>query len=219
MNGEQLYDQLYNDGYHSDLKLTHAGPLLREIHWMGYQYYFTRRINSVLDVGCSHGKAVQWLWSNRFIAEGVDISNTAVKLAKEARVHKRAPGNPVPRCIDKCFAQSSATRLPYGNQTFHAILSSDVLEHLEKQDMERAIYELARVAKRFLFLRIALTPESNKLPLSRLRAMNKNVPKNLHTAIATRETWNTLIEKNGFVVDHCVGSNSKTFLQCVWTRR
>ena len=42
-------------------------------------------VRSVLDVGCSHGYAVSWLWRHGIKASGLDVSSIAISKAKAAR--------------------------------------------------------------------------------------------------------------------------------------
>ena len=145
LRGAQLYDALYATGYHSSLNTTRAQEALQTLHSHAAAF----GVRSVLDVGCSHGFAVQQLWSMGFIASGVDVSALAVAKAKRAR------GEPEGRCILPCFVRGSATQIPWPSGAFDAILSTDALEHVEKNDTIPAVIELSRVAGKMLVLKIA----------------------------------------------------------------
>ena len=142
---KDLYDQLYDDlGYHADLNLTHAEPLvdmlLRDVKNK------PSTIHSVLDVGCSHGKGVQLMWEHSLVASGIDLATPAIAMARK---HRPPPQE---MCIDPCFEQAAAQQLPYADQSFDAILSSDVLEHVPTEDVPAVVKEFARVARQSLYL-------------------------------------------------------------------
>lgn len=48
--------------------------------------------------------------------------------------------------------KASALKLPFQNSSFDLVLSSDMLEHLEKTEREKAISEMLRVAKSNVFI-------------------------------------------------------------------
>ena len=163
----ELYDHLYSEGYHNNSHITHSPPLLLTIR------NALPAIRSVLDVGCSHGWAVEWLWRKGYEAAGVDVSTVAVALATKTR--GRPGGHQTTRYTGRggrcwnstssnapaierrkpiCFTVASATLLPFPSCSFDAIMSTDVLEHLEPGDVETAVRELSRVARRYLVLKV-----------------------------------------------------------------
>ena len=122
-------------------------------------------MRSVLDVGCSHGYAVSWLWRHGIKASGLDVSSIAISKAKAAR------GEEPSQCVPPCFAQGSATLLPWGDGAFDAIMSTDVLEHLEADEVTPALKELTRVAGKMLVLKIASRGDAvHSLQASKLAA-------------------------------------------------
>ena len=56
-SGAQLYDALYQIGYHNGTR-HHAGLLLRALNKVRKDFGYEKN-SSVLDVGCSHGGAVR----------------------------------------------------------------------------------------------------------------------------------------------------------------
>ena len=94
-----VYELLYSKGgYHAGTADTHGIPLVHDV--LNF-----KRLNSVLDVGCSHGDVVQRFWNSGINSSGMDVSKTAVKRAYKIR------GNSS-RCVDKCFKEGSATHIP-----------------------------------------------------------------------------------------------------------
>jgi len=224
MEGQKLYNKLYEIGYHNNTGLTQATLLLGEMLNTTHNYTF----RSVLDVGASHGFAVAECWKFCVCASGVDVSDVAVKLALQSRLPAaskrntpicRVPQsfNPLskwargkcapkgrssslqPRCADgSCFQRASATALPFANRSFDAIMSSDVLEHLSKKDASLAVREFARVARTHLFLKIADRKEFKTGDLEQLRQAGVSVPESLHLTVQPRAYWLRLFEAAGF---------------------
>jgi ubiquinone/menaquinone biosynthesis C-methylase UbiE len=57
---------------------------------------------------------------------------------------------------------ASATRLPFDDDEFEAVFSSDVMEHLEPGDVDTAIAEMFRVASKYVVLQIAIGPTKSR---------------------------------------------------------
>ncbi len=95
---------------------------------------------SVLDAGCGTGGLIvrlaprhpSWTWA------GLDLSELAYSLAKE-RVHQ-VGGTAAPD-----VRQGSVTQLPYEDGSFDAVISADVLYHVD--DDGAALREAARVLR------------------------------------------------------------------------
>ncbi len=182
-----LYEDLYRHGYHSDLKMTHARDVLRALK---------DGTPSVLDVGCSHGLAVQELWRRGIEANGVDISPTAVRLATKARSSESA------RCGDRpCFQVATATALPFPNKSFHTIMSTDVLEHIIPSDVEKAVSELVRVTQSQMWLKIAVVREHNTAPLKQEHELNRHKGvTSLHATVMPLAKWAAFFRKHSEVL-------------------
>lgn len=89
---------------------------------------------SVLDVGCGDG-VLSYLMSQRGLkASGVDSSREAIEFAKQ----KTQNG------ID--FRVGDVYSLPWGDDSFDIVVSSDVIEHLD--DVGKYISEIKRVLKK-----------------------------------------------------------------------
>ena len=82
--GKTLYDALYSVGYHNNTGYHHSGQLIKVLN----RFKHNRSIHTVLDLGCSHGAAVETLWKNGFKANGVDVSELAVEKARKHRSTK-----------------------------------------------------------------------------------------------------------------------------------
>eukprot|EP00962_Isochrysis_galbana_P061570 scaffold39766_cov270-Isochrysis_galbana.AAC.1 len=194
LEGQKLYDGLYKIGYHQDLRLSHARSIIAE-----QIVPMKEEIESILDVGCSHGLAVQSLWRAGIYSNGVDISNVAVGMANQNRTEGR-------KCqYEPCFQQADAARLPFADKAFDGILSTDVLEHVQPEEVHATCAELARVAKKYLFLKIAYKKE---FVVSHLRTLEKQGLRvrggALHATIMGPTAWIAEFWKVGFRV-HGIG--------------
>jgi ubiquinone/menaquinone biosynthesis C-methylase UbiE len=58
-------------------------------------------------------------------------------------------------CVGDCFLQGSALSIPWPDNSFDAIISSDVLEHIAPDDIPVLVQELHRVSRSLVILLIA----------------------------------------------------------------
>jgi ubiquinone/menaquinone biosynthesis C-methylase UbiE len=148
--------------------------------------------NSILEIGCSNGLAVQKFRKNKKYAWGLDASDVAIRV-----------------CCNKGIVQcvyASAHKIPFKDKLFDAVFSSDVLEHLEESEANMAIYEICRVTKKYLFLLIDDKLERNTEHIDKAR---KEFPEvfanvaNLHLTVKPFSWWETKIRNQGFnLIDH-----------------
>jgi ubiquinone/menaquinone biosynthesis C-methylase UbiE len=96
----------------------------------------SERIKKLLDIGCGDGSFIIQ-FKNHCETFGVDISRSAIKIAKEAG-------------ISAYEVDVSSERLPFQDEYFDIIYMGDVIEHLTNPDF--AINEVARVIKTNGFL-------------------------------------------------------------------
>lgn len=210
MPSEVLYDLLYQDGYHASPHLTHASNVLKTVAVEARRF----RVHSVLDVGCSHGFAVQRLWEHNFTANGVDVSSLAVAMANRLRLtNGTRPRARRGSCAGPCFLQANAAALPFQSLSFDAIISSDALEHLTASEVGPALAELARVARRLLVLKIACEREVDRALLKKLQAnvsghsnasIAASVPPSLHATVHGPRWWLERFHGLGWRLEHMV---------------
>ncbi|MEM8866225.1 MAG: methyltransferase domain-containing protein, partial [Planctomycetota bacterium] len=117
-------------------------------------------IGKVLDVGCGNGHLVRQLNLRGFDATGIDVSDVAVEVANAA-----SPGR---------FQVGSILDLPFEDNTFDCVVSTDCFEHLDEEDVPKALAELRRVSRDTLYLRIALAADRDN---------------RWHLTIQNREWW------------------------------
>ena len=97
-------------------------------------------METALDIGCSAGKSLDLLGRAGIHACGVDVSKKAVDKGVE---------------LGRKIQRASATQLPFENEAFDLVCSADVFEHLAPHDVPAACAEAARVARKYLFFKIA----------------------------------------------------------------
>lgn len=87
----------------------------------------------ILDIGCAYGYLLK-----RFLGRGelygVDVSEYALSRAREI----------VPEAHLSVVTVGKEP-LPFPDRFFQTIFTTDVLEHLEPEDQEKAVYEICRV--------------------------------------------------------------------------
>lgn len=86
----------------------------------------------ILDIGCGDGVLSYLLSKEGALVSGVDYSDIAIGYAKE-----KCQGTNID------FKQGSAYDLDFGQSSFDAVVSSDVIEHLE--DVPKYLSEIKRV--------------------------------------------------------------------------
>ena len=104
---------------------------------------------SVLDAGCGSGDVVRYLLSKGYDAKGIELSDSVLKdFAGDM--------------LKKGFVQQgSLMELPFKDNEFDVVFSSEVLEHIDEEDIPKVVAELTRVSKKIIFLTISLRPSSN----------------------------------------------------------
>jgi SAM-dependent methyltransferase len=202
LKGAELYETIYRLGYSSEGLMLHYNPILSELKRMVGR---SEGAHSVLDIGCSHGGGVKALWKMGLNASGVDVSTTAVTMARE-----RHGDNPQ-SCVGTCWQQATATALPFPDSSFDAIMSTDVLEHLEPPDVNIAVGELARVAQTWLLLKISNRPEYTRMQTAKApfgndtfakearRQFHRDLPPQLHASVHDADWWIAKFKAVGFV--------------------
>ena len=105
------------------------------------QVLFTCGNGKLLDVGCGMGLLVNTFLSRSTDAYGIDIAMSPIKEA-----NKIAPNH---------FLNGSIFDLPFADNSFDTICSTDCLEHISEEEIPKAISELYRVTKRFAFIKLS----------------------------------------------------------------
>ena len=99
-----------------------------------------------LDVGCGTGRLVKSLRSLGVDAYGVDVSEHAIELADDS--------------VKPFLKVGSVTEIPYEDNSFDAVVSFDVLEHMERGTIRQSVNESIRVSRKHILHKV-YTKENN----------------------------------------------------------
>ena len=94
------------------------------------------------------GLLVQTLLARGLDAHGLDVAERVVQAAQQL-----APGK---------FVVGSILAVPFAEEAFQTVVSTDCLEHLAEADVPQALAELYRVTERHLFIQLATTPDRDQ---------------------------------------------------------
>lgn len=180
---ETVYNTLYDNGYHSS-EVSHAA---KEIVNVVPKYLNTR--SKILDVGCSNGWVVKTLQDNDYDSYGIDIANRAIELCKNRGIQE-----------NKVFV-ASMTQLPFQNNFFDAIVSTDVIEHILPEDLDLMVNEFYRVTTKYIICDIATKIETDKSHIKQLSNQLNGILNNdeLHTTVYSSSKWiDTFTSSNKF---------------------
>lgn len=98
----------------------------------------------VLDLGCGEGRHVHGLaMAGDYTVIGVDLDTASLAKAKAGLESLPAPSTPRGGTIT--FEHGDATALPFADDSFDAVICSEVLEHLP--DYSAALAEIRRVLR------------------------------------------------------------------------
>ncbi|MGD9276206.1 MAG: class I SAM-dependent methyltransferase [Candidatus Pacearchaeota archaeon] len=168
---QERYDELYKlEGYFG----SEASPGLKRtnqlINLVG------GKIKTILDVGCGSGHSVREFLKKGYGCKGVETSEYLIKnqlrdLVKKGLVKK-----------------NSADNLEFEDKSFDITFCTDVMEHIPINEIPRAIKEMSRVSRRYLFFTIEYGPSDFK-----------EGGKDLHVTQRNRRWWIKTIERFGEV--------------------
>lgn len=127
---------------------------------------------TVLDAGAGNGMGVRMFRALGKFAYGVELSGQVLEHdAKDL--------------LDQGWVQQgSLTMVPFEDESFDLVVSSDVLEHIKSGMEEDVVRELVRVLKRYIVLSISLKSHKNE---------------DLHTYLRSRTFWENLFSSHGAV--------------------
>lgn len=157
-----IYENLRSLGYRAHDE--YQSHMIYVVKWIVNNLNFS----NVLDVGSSSGGAVGLIES--FIpnikAYGLDISPTAILM-----------GN----ALGREMVCGSALNLPFKNNSFDLVISSDTLEHIAPEDIDRVIDNIVRVSKKYIFMQICTKKD--------IAPWGKIIGRKLHLTIRNIEWW------------------------------
>jgi len=98
-----------------------------------------KRIKRVLDLGCGSGRHTVYLARKDFRVYGIDIAEEGIKIAKEWLKREKLQANLRVGSIYK--------KLPYKDNLFDAIISTNTIHHAKIKDIRKAVKEIERALK------------------------------------------------------------------------
>ncbi len=102
---------------------------------------------NLLDVGCGRGQIIAYARDIDIEAEGFDFSEWAI--GDEGR-YKGTKAEWV-KCHD------ATEKWPYPDNSFDLVVALDLLEHIYAEDIDFVLSEINRVARKWVFLQIAVS--------------------------------------------------------------
>ncbi|EII7298760.1 methyltransferase domain-containing protein [Vibrio cholerae] len=160
------YNNAYNEYWSS---LDRIGETSGDLKKISNQIIETCGFGKVLDIGCGEGKLVAELVNSGVDAFGLDISDVVIE-----RANSRLKGR---------FKQGSILELPFQDNHFDTVVSTDCMEHLTPDDVPAALKEICRVTGKYVFLQIATTQDRDG---------------HWHLTVEGREWWETKCLEAGF---------------------
>ncbi|MEK7159992.1 MAG: class I SAM-dependent methyltransferase [Patescibacteria group bacterium] len=102
-------------------------------------------VSSILDAGCGEGFTLEYLRVRNIgkTYEGVDFLQKAVEIG--TKIHPNIT-----------LRKESVYEMPYKDNSFDLVLSTEVLEHLEEP--QKALKEIFRVSKKYVLLSVPNEP-------------------------------------------------------------
>lgn len=95
-----------------------------------------------LEMGCGAGPNLVWLAQKGITVSGVDISPTALKLARQS-LERAGYGHRIAQLIE-----ASVSDVPLDAEAFDGVIEACVFQHLARPERRRAFKEVKRLLKR-----------------------------------------------------------------------
>lgn len=134
MKHQELYE---NPSYFKNI--SDAGLNGARAQWIVDKFKPT----SVLELGAGRFTLTQALRNLGVTAWGIDWSMTACRFAPE------------------CAVRAPVQTIPFGDKSFDLSTAFDILEHLEPEDVEKAIHEIWRVSRKWIVVNLPLDEPEN----------------------------------------------------------
>lgn len=96
-------------------------------------------VKRVLDLGCGSGRHTVYLTRNGFKVYGIDIAEEGIKITKEWLKREKLQAN---LKVDSIYK-----KLPYKDNFFDAIISTNTIHHTKIEDIRKAIKEIERILR------------------------------------------------------------------------
>ena len=127
----------FTSGYYKNYKEILAGwvrPIAKRI----YRMLENKKPAKILDVGCGFGDLLAELQNKyNFSVRGIEYSPYAIKKSRLS--------------VRKKIRKGNILKLPFNKNSFDAVICFDVVPHLNLEGTTRAIKNLIKVSKKYIF--------------------------------------------------------------------
>ena len=193
---------------------VYLGPALE---WIGFRFIADALASLVpgktlLDIGCSAGDLASQFLNHGFSPYGVDISEFAVQRAVPSMKGRLAQAD-ITTCPKDLWAyvgpsddrgKGAGYDWPFP-ETYDVVMSTDLLEHLYQEDLDRTFDWMTSKSKRWLFFCVATSGSPDKAEF--IHEKGKPVPIEWegtaisgHVNVRRWQYWVDFFEKKGLTV-------------------
>ncbi len=141
-----FYDREYYSGKKGGVRFGYTESLRGKIIYNFANFYRALIIKlfinpkTVLDVGCGTGYLIKWLRWLGIEAYGVEISQYALDSSRAS--------------IKPYLKKADIVDLSYSDNKFDLVLTFDVLEHIDRSKIKKAVEETVRVSKKYILHKV-----------------------------------------------------------------
>ncbi len=142
-----FYDREYYTGDKGGLKFKYLqksflGNVIQKATnlYRAFMIKIYLRPKTCLDVGCGTGELVKYLRKLGIDAMGVEISSYAFEFADKE--------------VKPFLKHGDILKLPFKDDSFDLVLTYDVLQHIDRSKIKKAIKETVRVSKKYILHKI-----------------------------------------------------------------
>lgn len=141
-DANKSWDKVYSEGfmtmwYPNEDIIRFCARLIRK-RLTHDQYDIKRPVERVLDLGCGNGRHAIYFARQGVKAAGIDVSQQAIHWAKDW-AHREG--------LNIDFRVGNIERLPYEDNSFDAVVSHGVLDHVRMETARQAAKEVRRILK------------------------------------------------------------------------
>lgn len=133
---------------------------------------------TLLDVGCATGRMIRYLRMLGVDAQGIELSDYALSRATQS--------------VKPFIQKGDILSIPHKDQAFDVVCSFNVLEHVEEGNLEKALLECNRVAKKFTLHKV-FTRENKWIHWNRGQDLSC-------LSVFEREWWSRFFTEKGFKI-------------------
>ena len=124
-----------------------------------------QKAKKILDFGSGSGRHVVHLAKNGFEVIGIDISKTGIEITKESLTSENLNA--------ELLVRDMTQPIPYPDGFFDGVISTQVINHGEKQTIDKIIKEITRVTRLggIIFITVSIYEENPSIGVSKNKKM------------------------------------------------